>query len=449
MNQSNQIRSKKNADALAGQALLDIVQKQTLKYFWDFAHPVSGMARERSNVVSEYDYDLNCVTTGGTGFGIMGMIAATSRGWLTRQETLERVARIIGFLETAEKYHGILPHFLDGNTGKAIPFSRKDDGADIVETSFLMMGLLSAREYFSANTQEETALRERINALWKDADWNWHTRGGEKDLYWHWSPNHQWDMNLPVRGWNECLVTHVLAASSPTHPVSPDIYQQGWAGQPDFKNGRKHGTIKLTLGPPEGGPLFFAHYSFMGINPRGLKDQYADYWQQNRNHVLINRAHCIENPHQHKGYGSDCWGLTASDDHKGYSAHSPTNDNGAISPTAALSSFPYTPKYAMQALRHFYEDMGDKIWGKYGFIDAFNESEGWYADSHLAIDQGAIVVMIENYRSGLLWDLFMNCPEVKQGLQKLGFESPYISPSPKRPRSVTGGSPKRDNKPEI
>ena len=249
-------------------------------------------------------------------------------------------------------------------------------------------------------------------------------------------------MNLPVRGWNECLVTHVLAAASPTHPVSPEIYKNGWAGQPNFKNGSKHHAIKLPLGPPGGGPLFFAHYSFMGLDPRGLKDRHADYWKQNRNHVLINRAHCIQNPHGHKGYSRDCWGLTSSDRHRGYGVHSPTKDIGVISPTAALSSFPYTPKYSMQALRHFYEKLGDKIWKEYGFVDAFDANKGWVADTHVAIDQAPIIVMIENHRSGLLWDLFMHCPEVKAGLKKLGFESPYLSPSP----PVPAASRKRSNR---
>lgn len=417
---------------LSDDALLDIVQQQTLKYFTEFAHPISGMARERSNVIPAYGYDLDCVTTGGTGFGIMAMIVGVERGFLDKADALKRIHKIVDFLETADTFHGAFPHFLNGNTGKTIPFSPKDDGGDLVETSFLMMGLLAARQYF-AKTDDAAPLCDKINKMWEAVEWNWYTQG-ENNLYWHWSPTHNFDMNLPIRGWNECLVTHILAASSPTHPVSPDIYEQSWVKGQDFNNGTAYAgifnngvpesLIDLPLGPVLGGPLFFAHYSFMGLNPNLLKDEHADYAAQAKAHTMLNRAHCINNPHQHKGYGEHCWGLTASDDHTGYDAHSPTNDNGTITPTAALSSFPYTPLESMQALRHFYEDLGDKIWEEYGFVDAFNESHNWQAKSHLAIDQGPIVVMIENHRSGLLWDMFMSCPEVKQGLKNLKFDNP-------------------------
>ena len=405
------------AKPLPDNALLDLVQRQTLQYFWDFAHPVSGMARERSNPIPDYNYK-ETVTTGGTGFGIMALLTGVKRGWLKRDEVHDRIDKIVTFLEGADKYHGVFPHFLDGRTGKIIPFSPKDDGGDLVETSFLMMGLLSARQYFS----EDKELCGKINKIWEAVEWDWHTRGQDNKLYWHWSPNHGWDMNLPVEGWDEALVTHVLAAASPTHPVSAKIYENVWTKGAHFKNTQS----TPPLGPKKGGPLFFSHYSFLGLNPKGLKDKYADYWQQNYQHVQANRTHCLANPNQYKGYGENCWGLTASDGDQGYSAHSPSNDKGVITPTAALSSFPYTPKESMQVLRHFYEELGSKLWGKYGFYDAFNETKNWVADNYLAIDQGPIVVMIENHRSGMLWDLFMGCPEVKQALKKLNFKSPYL-----------------------
>jgi len=258
--------------------------------------------------------------------------------------------------------------------------------------------------------------------MWPDTEWNWFTKGGEEVLYWHWSPNNGWAMNFPIRGYNECLITYVLAASGQHYPVSAEVYHRGWAQSNFFKNGKTFYGYELPLGFDYGGPLFFSHYSFLGLDPRGLKDRYADYWKQNLNHTLINHAYCLDNPKKWKGYGENCWGLTASDSYVGYDAHSPTEDLGVISPTAALSAFPYTPEFSMKALRHFYDDLGDRIWGPYGFIDGFSESKNWYADSYLAIDEGPIVVMIENYRTGLLWKLFMSCPEVKGGLEKLGFE---------------------------
>ncbi len=409
---------------LTDDQLLDVIQKQTFRYFWDFAHPVSGMARERSNIA--FDYGNEVVTTGGTGFGVMATIVAVHRGWISRDSAANHLLKMVKFLTKADAYHGVFPHWLDGATGKTIPFSRKDDGADLVETSFLFQGLLTARQYFDRENPLENELRSRINWLWNDIEWDWFTRGGQNVLYWHWSPDNGWAMNFDIRGFNECLITYVLAASGERYPVDAAVYHEGWAKSDFFINGKEFYGIKLPLGFDYGGPLFFSHYSFLGLDPRGLKDQYADYWQQNVNHTLINRAYCIDNPEKFTGYGEMCWGLTASDNHEGYNAHSPTNDLGVITPTAALSAFPYTPEYSMQALKHFYYNLGHKIWGDYGFVDSFNESKDWYAKSHLAIDQGPIIVMIENHRSRLLWDLFMSCPEVHYGLKKLGFESPHI-----------------------
>lgn len=410
---------------LSDSALLDVVQRQTFRYFWDFAHPVSGMARERSNTT--FGYGDEVVTSGGTGFGVMATIVAVERGWITRDTASKFLLKMVKFLSKAEAYHGVFPHWMDGATGKTIPFSRKDDGADLVETSYLFQGLLCVRQYFNENNNVERELRNRINWMWNDIEWDWFTRGGQEVLYWHWSPNNDWAMNFPVRGFNECLIMYVLAASGENHPVSAAVYHRGWVQSDFFKNGKEFYGIKLPLGFDYGGPLFFSHYSFLGLNPTGLSDRYANYWEQNKNHTLINRAHCVANPNKFKGYGENCWGLTASDNHEGYNAHSPDNDLGVISPTAALSAFPYTPEYSMQALRHFYYDLGDKIWSDYGFVDAFNETKGWYAKSHLAIDQGPIIVMIENYRSGLLWKLFMSCPEIQQGLKKLDFKSTFLN----------------------
>ena len=410
---------------LTDEQLLDLVQKQTFRYFWDFAHPVSGLARERSNIAYEYGHETT--TTGGTGFGIMSVIVAAERGWISRDSAVGHLLKMVRFLGKADKYHGVFPHWLNGATGKTIPFSPKDDGADLVETSYLFQGLLCARQYFNQNNPRENQLRNRITWMWNDVEWDWFTRGGLSMLFWHWSPNNGWSMNHEIRGWNECLITYVLAASSPRYSINADVYHRGWANSSHFKNQREYYGIKLPLGFDYGGPLFFAHYSFLGIDPKGLKDNYADYWTQNLNHTLINYEHAVRNPNKFKGYGENCWGLTASDNHRGYGAHSPTEDLGVISPTAALSSFPYTPERSMKALRHFYYDHGDKIWTEYGFVDAFNESENWYAKSHLAIDQGPIIVMIENYRSGLLWKLFMSIPEVQTGLKKLGFQSPRLN----------------------
>lgn len=403
---------------LSDSALIELVQRQTFRYFWDFAHPVSGMARERSNTT--FGYGDEVVTSGGTGFGVMAIIVAAERGWISRDTAAKHLRKLVNFLWKADAYHGVYPHWLDGATGKTIRFSRKDDGGDLVEHAYLLQGLLCVRQYFNRDNPDENDLRNKINWIWGETEWDWYTREGQEVLYWHWSPNNGWAMNFPLRGFNETLITYVLAASAERYPVSASVYHRGWAQSNFFRNGKTFYGYTLPLGFDYGGPLFFSHYSFLGLDPRKLQDQYANYWEQNRNHTLINRAHCVANPKKWKGYGANCWGLTASDNHQGYGAHSPTEDLGVITPTAALSAFPYTPEYSMQALRHFYDDLGDKIWSEYGFVDAFNETENWYATSHLAIDQGPIIVMMENYRSGLLWQLFMSCPEIQQGLRKLG-----------------------------
>jgi len=309
-----------------------------------------------------------------------------------------------------------------------VPFSAKDDGADLVETSFLLAGLLTARQYFDDDGSVEQEIRDRIGALWADAAFDWHTRNGGDVLYWHWSLRHDWAMNHEIRGWNECLITYVLAAASADHGIEPQVYHRGWARSGAMANGRRFFGIRLPLGRDYGGPLFFAHYSFLGLDPRGLRDRYADYFEQNVAHALINHHYCVANPGGHAGYGEACWGLTSSDDHEGYHPHAPDRDLGVITPTAAVSSMPYTPEESLRALRYFCGDLGDRLWSDLGLVDAFSLTHQWYATSHLAIDQGPIVVMIENHRTGLLWNLFMSCPEVQHGLRRLGFESPHLSP---------------------
>jgi hypothetical protein len=411
--------------ALTDDELMEAVQRQTFRFFWEGAHPISGFAPDRCTTQATSAGDL--VATGGSGFGVMAIIVATERAWISRGAALERLGRMLDLLTRATCYHGAFAHFMNGRSGAALRFSRKDDGGDLVETSLLMMGLLCAREYFNRNTREEKALRDVIHCLWHDVEWDWYTQQGREVLYWHWSPNNGWALDLEIRGWNETLITYVLAASAPRYPIDRLVYQRGFAAGRDFINGNSYYGIPLALGVPYGGPLSFAQYSFCGIDPRGLKDIYADYWQQNLHHVRINHAHCEINPHHHKGYGAACWGLTASDDLNGYAIHSPGDDNGTISPTAALSSMPYAPRESIQAIRHFLGTYGEKVWGRFGFVDAFCEAKDWYADSFVAIDQGPIIVMIENYRTGLLWKLFMNIPEVQAGLRALSFASPYLA----------------------
>lgn len=398
--------------------LLDMVQEYTFRYFWDFAHPQSGLSRERNT-------SGDIVTIGGTGFGVMALLVGIERGFITREQGRDRLLKMLSFLEKADRFRGAFPHWMNGVSGKTIPFSTRDDGGDLVETSFLFEGLLAARDYFKENSTEEQQIRSKITGLWEAIEWDWYRQYFQNFIYWHWSPNFQFAMNFPVRGWNEGMIVYLLGIAAPTHGVPEGLYEKGWAGNSNYVNKNQYYGILLPLGPPLGGPLFFAHYSFMGFDPRNIKDKYTNYFTQNRNHTLINRAYCIANPKKFKGYGENCWGLTASDDPvQGYLAHEPNSgpqDNGTIAPTAALGSFPYTPVESLGALKHFYREYGAELFGPMGFYDAFNPQLNWTADSYLAIDQGPIINMIENHRSGLLWKHFMANAEIQTALKKIGF----------------------------
>ncbi len=401
---------------ISDEALLDLVQQRTFDYFWSHAHPASGMARERNS-------SGDIVTTGGSGFGLMAIITGIERNFISRADGILRFTKIVDFLKDADRFHGVWPHWMNGNTGATIPFSTNDNGGDLVETAFMAQGLLTVRQYLNPQNADEATLIEKINNLLDTIEWTWYTKNGENVLYWHWSPTAEWAMNMQIRGYNEALIVYVMAATSKNHQISAEVYQQGWARSGGIINNKSFYNITLPVGYDYGGPMFFAHYSFLGLDPRNLKDQYADYWQQNVAHTLINRAYCMANPKKYPAYGENCWGLTASDEPNSYGVHEPTRDKGVITPTAALSSMPYAPDEVMKTIRFFYYKMGDRIWGDYGFTDAFDIEDGWYANSYLAIDQGPIVVMIENQRTGLLWDLFMSAPEVSTGLTHLGFTS--------------------------
>lgn len=418
---------QKEIKTISDDSLLTLVEYRTFQYFWDGAEPTSGAARERYHSDNIYpENDKHIVTSGGTGFGVMAILVGIERNFITREQGLERLTKLVDWLAKADRFHGVWPHWLNGETGKVKPFSPNDDGADLVETSYLLQGLICVREYFKDGNEREKALASKIDTLWRAVEFDWH-RNGKNVLYWHWSPNHQWKMDFPVEGYNECVIMYILAAASPTHTIPATLYHEGWARNGAMRNDSSHQqygyhlSLRHNSATQFGGPLFWSHYSFLGLDPRNLKDDYADYWEHNTNHTLINRQYCIENPKNYKGYGENCWGLTASYSPKGYAAHSPNKDLGVISPTAALSSFPYTPKESMKVVRHLYDELGEKVFGEFGFYDAFSEQENWFPKRYLAIDQGPAIVMIENHRTGLLWKLFMAAPEINVAKQKLGF----------------------------
>ncbi|MEP6847194.1 MAG: glucoamylase family protein, partial [Panacibacter sp.] len=351
---------QQHARSLNDSALLDTVERRTFEYFWSGAEPNSGLAPERIHMDGDYpDNDPRIIATGGSGFGVMAILAGIHRGYITRQQGFQRFEKIVSFLEKADRFHGAFPHWINGETGHVKPFGQKDNGGDLVETSFLFQGLLCVRQYFKDGSEEEKKLSARIDKLWEGIEFDWYRNGNKNVLYWHWSPDYAWQMNFPVHGFNECLIMYVLGASSPTHAVPAEVYHQGWAENGAIKKmtSYKNDTLHLRYqgNPPHGASLFWAHYSFVGLDPHGLKDQYADYWNELTNLTDINYQWCVDNPKHYKGYSDSSWGLTASYSVKFYAAHAPNveNDLGVISPTAAISSIPYTPNKSMAAIKHW------------------------------------------------------------------------------------------------
>jgi hypothetical protein len=413
--------------------LLGMVQAGCFRYYWELAHPVAGLAPE---IVPG---DRNLIATGGNGFGLMALTVATERGSVTRDAAVERLLKAVRFLARADRFHGIWPHFLDGNTGKAVAyFGKYDNGGDLVETAFLMQGLLAARQYFDHDTAPEREIRETITRLWHEAEWDWYRRDPDSEvLYWHWSPDHGFHISHPLIGWNETLIVYLLAIASPTHAVPASLYHTGWAGQSEravqyrrnwsrtldgsrYTNGNSYYGIPLAVGEGNGAELFFTQFSFLGFDPRGIRDAYANYFDNNRAIARINHAYCVDNPRRHVGYGPDCWGLSAGIN-AGGGRPLPRDDNGTINCMAALGAMPYTPKESLAALKHFYRDLGGKVWGAYGFHDGFNATQNWFEEVYMALNQAPITVMIENHRTGLVWNRFMANPEIRQGLDRIGF----------------------------
>jgi hypothetical protein len=428
--------------AFSDDELLDMVQRSCFKYYWEGAHPNAGMALE----ATPGDKDL--VALGGSGFGVSALVVATERGFITREQAVERLLKILAFLEKADRFHGVWPHFLDGRTGKAWPlFGKYDNGADLVETAFMMQGLLTAKQYFSEDNPQEEQIRNTISRFWQEVEWDWFRKTPDGEvLFWHWSPDYGWHISHPLIGWNETMIVYLLGIASPTHAIPASLYYTGWAGQSEYAADYRHGWSrttdgdhyanghtyyghKLDVGCGTGGDLFFAQFSFLGFDPRGIKDKYTNYFHNNRQLALINRGYCIANPNKRKGYGPNCWGLSAGVN-TGGGKPQPKDDNGTICASAALGVMPYTPTESMAALEHFYRNLGQKTWGVYGFHDGFNETTDWYDECYMGLNQAQIVVGIENHRTGLCWRNFMANPEIKPALDKIGFEKDLTTVSP-------------------
>lgn len=415
--------------------LLTMVQQASFRYYWDAAEPSSGMARENQ------PGDDDTIALGASGFGVMAIIVGAERGFVPREATVARLNKIAAFLEHADRFKGAWAHFMSGRTGKAIPlFQIYDDGADLLETAFMMEGLLAARGYYTRDTPEERRLRARITRLWKDVDWDWFRATPKRDaLYWHWSPNYGFQIAARMEGLNETMIPYLLAVASPTHPAPASIYETGFtrtSGSNPY--GEPYGTRRTYFGitttqsyfpptstsPGSTGPLFFTHYSFLGYDPRGVRDRFSNYFDSNRQISRISQAYSIANAAKFKGYGADSWGITAVDGPEDeYHEYKPyLSDDGTLAPTGAVSSYVYTPEASMKAIRHWYRDLGSKLWDIYGFRDSFNEQKDWYSGITMGLNQAPQTVMIENARTGLVWRAFMANPEIAAMQKRIGLQ---------------------------
>lgn len=422
--------------AMNDDELLTMLQEAAFHYYWEGADSSSGMTHENM------PGDDRIVATGASGFGIMALLAGANRGFITRAQALERLAKIVSFLERADRYHGAWSHYMNGATGHTMAvFGMLDNGGDLVETAFLMQGLLTARQYFNGASAAERSLYTRITRLWEAVEWDWYRDATQQTdfIYWHWSPTWGFQIHHPLIGFNEVQIVYLLAIASPTHGVPASAYYSGWASQAPmaqsyregwsgttdgnhYANGKSYFGIRLDVGVGTGGPLFFAHYSYIGMDPHQLRDKYtSSYFENFRNMALINHAYCIANPKHQVGYGADAWGLTASDGPSEYvpSAPDEAHDVGTLAPTGALASFPYTPEESMAAFKHYYRELGAELWDIYGPRDAFNPGANWVSPIYMGLNQAPIVAMVENYRTGLLWRTFMSNPEMSVMLRKL------------------------------
>jgi hypothetical protein len=397
-------------------AFLDLVQHTAFDYFWYETNPQNGLVKDRSSYTS-----LSSIAA--VGFGLSALTVGIDRGWISREVGRARVLTTLTFLwnsphgpeADATGYNGFYYHFLDMQTG------RRDGDTELstIDTALLLGGVLHVQEYFDQLDATEARIRTLADALYRRVDWPWMQVRSVK-LCHGWKPEtgflpHDWG------GYNEAMILYLLALGSPTFPISP----QAWTAWTSSYDWQTHYGQAFVVFPP----LFGHQYSHVWVDFRNIQDTYMrakglDYFENSRRATLANRAYAIANPHGWADYGENVWGLTASDIPSSYSARGappPERDDGTITPTAAGGSFAFTPHESLAALRHMYATYRTQIWGPYGFKDAFNPSMKWFATDYLGIDQGPIVLMIENYRSGRIWHVFMQHPAIQRGLEHAGF----------------------------
>jgi hypothetical protein len=414
---------------LDDEAFLDLVQRTAFDYFWYETNPENGLIKDRSN-------DPSRSSIAAVGSGLSAPTVGIDRGWISREAGQARVLTTLQFLGNsphgpeadATGYKGFYYHFLDMQTG------RRDGDSELstIDTALLLGGVLHVQQYFDRDDATEATIRALADNLDRRVDWPWMQVRSAKICH-GWNPETGF-LRYDWGGYNEAMILYLLALGSPTFPISPEA----WTAWTSSYAWQTHYGQAFVVFPP----LFGHQYSHVWIDFRGIQDAYMrakglDYFENSRRATLANRAYVIANPHGWADYGENVWGLTASDIPTSYSARGAPpaeRDDGTITPTAVGGSFAFTPRESLAALRHMYATYRTQIWGPYGFKDAFNPSMKWFASDYLGIDQGPIVLMIENYRTGRIWHEFMQHPTIQSGLARAGFmpriEAQTVQPVP-------------------
>ena len=407
------------ASALDDSTFLDLLQRSAINFFWQEANSSTGLIRDSSapHVPS---------STASVGFGITALCIGIDRGWLPRENVRQRILTTYRTLWKTPQgreaqgrcgYKGLYYHFLNMSTATREWNSELSD----IDTALLFAGILYGKEYFDGEHPDEVEIRALADSIYYRADWEW-MRNYQPGLTLEWTPERGF-ANGWWAGYNEMMIMYILGLGSPTHPL-PEITWKNWCSGYVWKAQYGYEYVNFA-------PLFGHQFSHCWIDFRGIQDDYMrkkgiDYFENSRRATYAAQAYCIDNPKKWKGYGEFVWGITPSDGPNGYAARGAPpaeNEDGTISPTAVGASIAFAPEICLPTLKYWYDTYRSLLWGAYGFRDAFNLQKNWWSSFVIGIDQGPIVIMIENYRSGKVWRTFMKNTDVRRGLHRAGFRA--------------------------
>ena len=427
------------AAAITDAALLDSLQRTSFQYFWDQGSSVTGLIRDRNTGGSP-------ASTASTGFGLSAICIGIDHGWVSRTDGATRVLTALQVLWNMPQgnatsgtigYKGLYWHWLDMSTATRT----WDSELSTIDTALLFAGIMDAREYFTSNTGDEPQIRALADSITSRADWAFMKNGGP-GLKMGFKPGVTGFSGFGTwTGYNEAMIMYIIAIGSHTHPVPSSDWKTWTSG---YNWSTQFGYTYLIFPP-----LFGHQYSHCWIDFRAVQDTFmmthsSNYFENSTRATLAQRAYAIANPGGKVGYGANLWGLTASDvpPPTGYNARGAPpaqNDDGTITPTAPISSIPFAPTECLAVAHNLWDNYGTFLWGPYGFKDAFNltSNPDWYDTDYLGIDQGPIIMMIENYRNNAVWNRFMKHPDIVRGMFLAGFSGSFAGvPTPSAPSGV-------------